>query len=156
MAEAIQYPILSVCTTVGSRVSELPIKNGQLLFVQDKHRVALDYGGKRVFYNQIIELETEQERKSLIAPVTGLYYFIIDTAVFWSYQASGWVQITTPPREVVFIGTQLPELGSANTLYVDKSQKSISVWDETTAQYIMVAGTTKEMTIDDVDALFKR
>lgn len=156
MTDTTTYPILSVCATVGSRLSELTIKNGQLIFVQDKHRIALDYGDKRVFYNQIIELETEQARKSLLAPVTGSYYFVIDTAVFWSYQKSGWIQITTPPQEIVFIGTELPELGSAKTLYVDKVNKEISIWDEVTSQYVVVANNTVEMTVEDVDAIFQK
>lgn len=156
MADTATYPILSVCATVGSRLSDLMIKNGQLVFVQDKHRIALDYGDKRVFYNQIIELETEQARKSLLAPVTGSYYFVIDTAVFWSYQESGWIPITTPPQEIVFIGTELPELGSAKTLYVDKVNKEISIWDETTSSYIVVANKTAEMTAEDIDALFQK
>lgn len=156
MTDTTTYPILSVCATVGSRLSELTIKNGQLIFVQDKHRIALDYGDKRVFYNQIIELETEQARKSLLAPVTGSYYFVIDTAVFWSYQESGWIQITTPPQEIVFIGTELPELGSTKTLYVDKVNKEISIWDEVTSQYVVVANNAVEMTAEDVDAIFQK
>ena len=78
------YPILSVCATVRSKLSDLVIKNGQMIFVQDKHKIALDYNGKRVFYNQIEELATEQERTSLLAPVSGFYYFVIDTAVLWT------------------------------------------------------------------------
>ena len=155
MAETTAYPILSVCATVGSRLPDLVITDGQLIFVQDKHRIALDYGGKRVFYNQIMELETEQARKSLLAPVTGSFYFVIKTAVLWSYQESGWVQITTPPQEVVFIGAELPELGSSKTLYVDKENKEISIWDDSTSQYIVVANRTVEFTAAEIDAMFQ-
>lgn len=154
MSDTTTYPILSVCATVGSRLSELTIQNGQLIFIQDKRRIALDYGDKRVFYNQIIELETEQARKSLLAPVAGSYYFVINTAVFWAYQESGWIQITTPPQNIVFIGTTLPELGSAKTLYVDKINKEISIWDEATSQYIVVASKVDEMVAEDIDMLF--
>lgn len=154
MADTNTYPILSVCATVGSRLSDLPIENGKLIFVRDRHKIALDYGGKRVFYNQIIELATEQERTLLLAPVTGSYYFVINTAVFWTYQETGWIQITTSPQEIVFIGTELPELGSEKTLYIDKTNKNISVWDMATSQYIIVADKTAEMTADDIDALF--
>ena len=156
MADTTTYPILSVCATVGSRLSELTIQDGQLIFVRDKHRIAFDYNGKRVFYNQIIELETEQARKSLLAPVTGSYYFVIDTAVLWFYQESGWIQITTPPEEIVFIGTELPELGSAKTLYVDKVNKEIAIWDEVTSQYVVVADKTIELTAEDIDAIFQK
>ena len=145
--------VLSVCATVASRLQDLEIKNGNLIFVQDKHKIALDYGGKRVFYNQIEELATEAERVSILAPVTGSYYFVVDTAVLWTYQ-SGWVQITTPPEEIVFIGTEMPELGSVKTLYVNKLNKSISVWDADTNQYIIVADTKEAVSESDIDSLF--
>ena len=51
MADNNTNPILSVCATTGERVKELTIKDGQLIFVQDKHRIALDFNGKRTFYN---------------------------------------------------------------------------------------------------------
>lgn len=146
--------IFSVIATVGSKVSDLAIKDGQLIFIQDKHRIALDFGGKRVFYNEILELETESARSAILAPVTGAYYFVIETAVLWTYH-SGWVRITTPPEEIVFIGTEMPELGSANTLYVDSANKTISVWNETTGTYVVVADKTMEMSAEDVNALFQ-
>lgn len=155
MADTTTTPILSVCATVGSRLPDLVIKDGQLIFVQDKHKIALDYKGKRVFYNQIEELATDEERTALLAPVTGYFYFVISTAVLWTYR-DGWVQITTPPKEVVFIGTELPELGVDKTLYVDVTNKEISVWDTNTSAYVVVADKTLEMTAEDVDALFQK
>jgi len=154
MADSINtQAILSVCATTGGRVKELPIKNGQLVFVQDKHRIALDFNDKRTFYNQITELETEQERISILAPISGMYYFVIETAVLWTYQGK-WIQITSRPEEIVFIGTEMPELGQSKTLYVDKSNKEISVWDEGTNSYIVVSDYTNEITESDIEALF--
>lgn len=146
-------PILSLYATTGERVKELPIENGQLIFVQDKHRIAFDFGGKRRFYNQIIELNTETERQSLLAPVSGMYYFIIDTATLWTYQ-SQWIQITSKPEEIVFIGATIPELGNEQTLYVNKTDKVISVWDAETNAYITVSDCTNEVTEQDIEGLF--
>ena len=146
-------PVLSVCATTASKVRELSIKDGQLIFVHDTGKIALDFGGKRVFYNQIIELSTEQERATLLAPISGKYYFIIETAVLWTYQ-SDWIQITTPPDEVVFIGTELPELGSKKTLYINKQNRNISVWDEDNQDYMVVGETINSITTDDINKLF--
>lgn len=151
MAET--YPVLSLCATVRSRLSDLAITDGQLIFVQDKQTIALDYDGKRKFYHQIEELATESERTSLLAPVTGQFYFIIDTGVLWTYQ-SGWVQITAPPEEIVFIGVELPSLGQNGTLYVNKNIKNISVWDETNGDYVVVADKTQVIDESDIEALF--
>lgn len=148
-------PVLSVCATLGERVKELPIKDGQLIFVQDKHRIALDFNGKRRFYNQIEELGTELERRSLLAPISGMYYFVIDSAVLWTYQ-NGWIQITSKPEEIVFIGTEMPELGRVQTLYVTTTDGSenIAVWDMDMSSYKVVADKTQEVTDEDIERLF--
>ncbi len=145
----------NVIATTSDRVKDLVIKNGQLIFIQDKGRLAFDFKGKRVFYNQITELNTEYDRSSIESPASG-YYFVIETAVLWSYQGE-WIQITTQPEDIVFIGTELPALGKAQTLYVDKDDRQISVWDEATNNYVVVADMSEEIdtvTKDDVDSLF--
>ena len=99
MADSASSSVLSTIATVNSKLSDLEVKNGQLIFVQDKNTIALDFGGKRRFYKQIEELSTEDSRASLLAPVTGQYYFVVETGVMWTYQ-NGWVQITTTPSDV--------------------------------------------------------
>ena len=145
--------ILSVCATTASRVKDLPITDGRLIFIQDTSKIAFDFGGKRVFYNQIIELSTEQERTNLIAPVSGKYYFIIETASLWTYQ-SDWIQLTTPPEEIVFIGTELPELGSNKKLYINKKNKNISIWDEETHSYDVIGERVNSITDIEIESLF--
>lgn len=146
--------ILSIIGTVGSKVSDIAIKNGQLIFVQDKRRIALDLNGKRTFYSDIITIETEEERQSILAPISGCFYFVIDTAVLWFYQDK-WTQLTTPPNEILFIGIELPDLGSKNTLYVNTSNKNISVWDDAEKKYEIVANATEEISEDEISSLFQ-
>ena len=81
--------VMSLVATSSSRIRELTIKDGQLIFIQDLGRIAFDYKGQRVFYNQIEEIATEAERKAMLAPVTGIYYFVIDTATLWTFNG-GW------------------------------------------------------------------
>lgn len=144
--------VLSVIATTSKRLSDLLIKDGQMIFIQDRNRIALDWGGKRKFYNSIEVLEAEAQRKALEAPVSG-YYFVIDTAVLWRYE-DGWVQVTSQPEEIVFVGVEMPELGVPNKLYVNKHEQNISVWDEETDKFIEVADTTGCVTIEQIDGLF--
>ena len=146
--------VLSLVATTSSRIRDLVIKDGQLVFIQDLGRIAFDYKGKRVFYNQIVELNTELDRLSLDAPLSG-YYFVIDTAVLWFYQ-DGWTQITEKPEEVISIGVELPELGQAkeNMLYVNKAEKEIAVFDKALNEYIIVSNCTKEVSEADIEELF--
>lgn len=146
--------ILSVVATVKSRLPDLSIKDGQLVFVHDSSTIALDYKGKRKFYNQITEIETEQQRKDMLAPIVGLYYFVIDTAILWYYQQSGWLQITYTPNEIIFIDTTLPSLGSANKLYVDTTENEIKIWNTDTKQFQTVSDKTCEISEEEISSLF--
>lgn len=144
--------VMSLVATSSSKVRNLPIKNGQLIFLKDVGRIAMDYSDTRVFYNQIVELESELERQNLQDPLSG-YYFVIDRAELWFYK-DRWIQITEKPQEVIFIGVELPALGQAKTLYVDKDDREISIWDEETDKYITVSNYTCETTEEDINSLF--
>ena len=146
--------VLSLIATKSSKIKDLIIKNGQLIFIQDSGRIAFDFNNKRVFYNQIVEIDTDSERLTLNSPMNG-YYFVIDTAVLWFYQ-DGWVQITEKPKEVIFIGVEFPALGQANKLYANTTEgaENISVWDDELGAYIVVADKTQEVSEDDILSLF--
>lgn len=145
---------LKVIATSSSRIRDLIIRDNQLIFIRDKGRIAFDSQGKRVFYNQIVELETEAERLALVNPING-YYFVIGSACLWRYD-NGWTQITEKPQEIVFIGIELPELGSEGKLYVDTDDREISVWDDETDAYIAVSNYTEEVSEDDIESLFSK
>ena len=152
MADTTTKQVMSLVATSSSRIRELVIKDGQLIFIQDLGRIAFDFKGKRVFYNQVAELETEAERLELDSPLNG-YYFVIDTACLWMYR-NGWIQITDKPQEIVFIGTELPQLGQANKIYVNKTEREISIWDDTSNEYIAVANYCGVISSEEVKNFF--
>ena len=143
---------LKVIATSSSRIRDLIIRDNQLIFIRDLGRIAFDSKGKRVFYNQIVELETEAERLALVNP-TGGYYFVIGSACLYFYK-DGWTQITERPQEVLFVGVELPTLGQEGKLYVDTDDREISVWDEETDKYIKVSNYTQEASEQDIEELF--
>ena len=144
--------VMSLVATSSSRIRELTIKDGQLIFIQDLGRIAFDFKGRRVFYNQIVELETEADRLDLSDPLGG-YYFVIDSACLWFYK-DGWTQITEKPDNILFIDVELPQLGQQGKLYVDTDDREISVWDEETNRYIVVSNYTQEVSESDIEDLF--
>lgn len=155
MADTTTKSVLKLVATTSSKIKDLIIQDGQLIFLQDVGRIAFDFKGKRVFYNQIVELGTEVERLTLENPLSG-YYFVIDSGVLWYYQ-NEWVQITEKPEQVVFIGVELPELGSAKEgmLYVNKAEREIAVFDSASNEYIIVSDYTHEVLDSDIENLFK-
>ena len=146
--------IMSLIATQSSKIRNLPIKNGQLIFVQDLGRIAMDFNDTRVFYNQIVELENEIDRLILENPLSG-YYFVISSGVLWFYK-DGWAQITEKPEEVIFIGVDLPQLGQEKKIYVTtkEGQERISIWDESLGTYIVVSDKTQEVSNMDIEDLF--
>lgn len=147
--------IMSLIATSSARIRQLPIKNGQLVFVKDLGRIAFDYDDKRVFYNQIVELETEADRLTLDEPLNG-YYFVIGSGCLWFYKDE-WIQITEKPESVLCIDVELPQLGQAKegTLYVNKAEKEIAVFDSASNEYVIVSNFTHEVTDDDIASMFK-
>ena len=154
MADTTTKSVLELVATTSSKIRNLTIQDGQLVFVQDLGRIAFDFKGKRVFYNQIVELETEADRLALEKPLNG-FYFIISTARLWTYKDE-WIPITEEPQEIVFVGVELPELGQANKIYANTTDgaEHISVWSEELGAYVVVADKTYSMTSEEVIALF--
>lgn len=150
--------VMSVIATTSDKVSELVIRDGQLIFVRDAGWIALDFDGDRRFYNQIVELESEAERSTMESPKCG-YYFVVDTAIMWSYNGS-WIQVTAKPSDIITVGTEFPELGEEKHIYINTSKKSISVWDKGNNNYVVVADKTDEnmdildISKDDILSLF--
>jgi hypothetical protein len=144
--------VLKLVATTSSKIRNLTISDGQLVFLQDIGRIAFDFKGKRVFYNQIVELETEAERLALENPLDG-YYFVIGSGVLWSYKG-GWIQITNQPSNIEFIDVALPQLGQENKLYINKTERDISVWDDEIGDYIKVANYTDSISAEDIKKLF--
>lgn len=149
--------MLKVVATVHERLKELPIQNGQLIFVQDRAKIALDFKNKRIFYRSIITIDTDIERENLEEPVEGSFYFVVDTAILWTYQQK-WIQITGNSYDTRYIeiDTSLPQFGNANKLYVNKQDKLIAVWDEEKQDYITVADSIESCSNEDIDQLFKK
>lgn len=149
-----EYKIEQIVVTNANKLPDLEIKNAQLIFIKNLQRIALDFNGERTFYNEIVQLATESERTSLLDPVEGLFYFVIESAVLWTYQATGWIPITSKPEEIIYIGDNLPELGIEKKLYINKTEKNISIWDGENQNYIIVSDCTDPIGLEEIANLF--
>ncbi len=145
-----QRTILQFIATNDSKLIDLPISNGQLIFVQDKHRIALDFNDNRKFYNDIEILEKESERTEM-TPENGRFYFVAETALLWFYQDT-WMQLTSTPKNYVYIGVELPDDGESDKLYINKNKRNISVWDN--GVYVTVGEVTDSISNENIDRLF--
>ena len=147
--------MMSVVATTSNKLKDLIIEDGQFIFMYDVGRIAIDFKGKRTFYNQIVTLESDAERVAITEPIDG-YYFVIETGVLWHHHG-GWNQVSGVGSDAVFIGDELPELGVQNKLYVNKKTNDILIWDVISSSYVVVADKTDINSIDDddIESLFK-
>lgn len=116
------------------KLDQLAVADGQLIFVHNAREIYLDVNGERTSYSQIMVLFDEEHRKGL-KPVTG-FYFVSSTNVLWRYD-NQWIQLTTPPREVVVFSDELPQHGVEETLYI--TEEDIYKFDD--GKYTKLGGT---------------
>jgi hypothetical protein len=114
-------PVMKFYQTTEERLDLLPINDGQLIFVTDGRFIALDSGGTRTIFNQILFLYTEEQRTKLTTPLKGFYY-VEETHVLWRYQDLAWTAVTEKPKEEVSFSEELPDIGETKKIYVFNSQ----------------------------------
>lgn len=127
--------------TTNSKLAQLPVRNGNLIFVTDTKRMYLDVNGNRLPYMDIQLLPTESDRTSVLAPIEG-FYFVEETNVLWRYR-EGWIQVTPSNLTPLFFGSyeEFPPQGNPLVLYV--SDNATYKWDSLTSKYMCVANKTE-------------
>ena len=127
--------------TVDSKLAQLPVRDGNLVFVTDTKRMYLDIKGNRLPYIDIQILSEETNRTSILAPTEGFYY-VEETNVLWRYKGS-WKQVTPNNMTPLFFGDydSFPKIGNSGTLYV--SDNATYKWDSIKSQYVCVANKTE-------------
>lgn len=127
--------------TVDSKLTQLPVRDGNLVFVTDTKKMYLDINGNRLPYVDIQILSQETDRTSILAPIEGFYY-VEETNVLWRYKGS-WKKVTPDNMTPLFFGDydSFPEQGSSGTLYV--SDDATYKWDSVKSQYVCVANKTE-------------
>lgn len=132
-------PIMKFYSTIDSKLPQLDVVNGQLIFVNDTRKIYLDANGVRTEYAQIITLVNEEQRIGILAPLSG-FYFVHETNTFWKYSDGNWTQLTTPPLEkIIFLENDenLPTEGQDSVVYI--SDTKIYKWDKD--KYVELGGS---------------
>lgn len=126
--------------TTDSKLKDLGIVDGQIIFTSDTQTVYLDMKNKRHCYSTIQVFATDADRLKVLAPVEG-YYFVENTNVLWRYK-NIWKQVTPSNLEpILFFDNelQLPAVGVENVLYCTNG--AIYTWKQ--SSYSMVANRTE-------------
>lgn len=127
--------------TTQSKLAQLPVSDGNLVFVTDTKKMYLDINGNRLAYTDIQVLPKETDRTSILAPIEGFYY-IEETNILWRYK-EGWKKVTPDNLSPLFFGAyeDFPTTGNSNVLYI--SDDATYKWDSLTSTYICVSNKTE-------------
>ena len=127
--------------TTQSKLAQLPVSDGNLIFVTDTKKMYLDINGNRLGYQDIQVLPTDTDRTSILAPIEGFYY-IEETNILWRYK-EGWKKVTPDNLSPLFFGAyeDFPPTGNSNVLYI--SDDATYKWDSLTSTYICVSNKTE-------------
>lgn len=133
--------------TTQSKLAQLPVSDGNLIFVTDTKKMYLDINGNRLGYQDIQVLPTETDRTSILAPIEGFYY-IEETNILWRYK-EGWKKVTPDNLSPLFFGAyeDFPPTGNSNVLYI--SDDATYKWDSLTSTYICIANKTEWKSLGD-------
>lgn len=104
-----------------ANLDSIAVENGNIIFVRDSKKIALDSKGERILYHTISVLPTEQSRL-LMTPVRG-FYFVEETGILFRYNGAVWIQINEKPKERVNfleMDEELPPISKAQegVLYI--------------------------------------
>ena len=70
------------------------IQNGAVYFVEDTKELFYDFGSKRTEVKDILILQTDAERTSILFTPLNKFYFIIETQILWLYKDGAWYQVS--------------------------------------------------------------
>ena len=126
--------------TTSDKISTIAKQKGQLIFSRDDRVIYLDTDtNTRTEYRSIISLINEEQRQSIISPVSG-FYFVEETAILWTYNINKeWEQLTqTPDNRILFYSSisEFPAQGKEGILY--NTLDNIYKWSSLQNTYIKI------------------
>lgn len=140
--------IVTFYQTVDNRLSDIEVKDGQIIFVSDTKKIYLDLHGIRLSYSILDTLEKDEDRFGISNTSEGFYY-IEETNTIWKYKSDNWIQITPNELEPLFFGEQndFPIKGKPGVLYI--STNAIYQWNTSLNIYVLIANKTEWMEMID-------
>ena len=123
--------------TSASKVSEIEISKGNLIFVEDERTIYLDNDNERVAYQQIMYLQNDEQRVAMTSNLVTGFYFVLSTNILWRLDSNKhWIQITETPEQLIVYGTleTFERPGRRGLLYM--TDQKLYHWDPDSASYV--------------------
>ena len=86
---------ISVVHINKNTLESYPVSNGNVYFVSDTKELFYDIDSTRFEVKDILILDKESDRTSILFTPLNKFYFILETKILWLYKYGTWYQITS-------------------------------------------------------------
>lgn len=117
-----------------NKLSSINIKDGQIIFVKDEKTIYLDSEGARVAFENILTIDSENNREQTVA-IEGCFYYVEDSKLIYRYKNAQWNCLNS--SEIVFDDKDsFPKTGDEKKIYI--SDNNIYKWNKENNEYIKI------------------
>lgn len=81
----------SRCNSSG--LSNVPVVDGQMVYVKDTHEMYVDAGSNRTKISDIVFLSSLEERDAIETPIVAKIYFVLENLSLYIYDGTTWVTV---------------------------------------------------------------
>lgn len=75
-------------------LQQTAINNGSVYFIEDTKELFFDFDSQRVEVKDILTLDTDSERTSILFAPLNKFYFVLETGILWFYKDGTWYQVS--------------------------------------------------------------
>lgn len=134
---------LSLFEVTQSQLSQVAVKDGQLIVCTDTGNFYRDLSDRRIILGSSIE----KVNALPLAPLSNKVYLLLSDQSLWYYE-NDWIQLSNN-RVVVTASTyaSLPSVGQEACVYVVKNQNKTYRWDDTDNRYYCIGSDYNDINI---------
>lgn len=115
--------VLTVSTNK-TLLDQTAINNGAIYFVEDTKELFYDYNGSRLAIQDILILDKEEDRTSILFVPLNKFYFVLETSTLWYYK-SKWYKISNDPELATTVKAGIVQLATDNEVEEGTSETKV-------------------------------
>ena len=134
--------------TTSAKMNDLPVEDGQIIFVPELSTIAMDLYGQRFYYQMIKSFDTDAQRIATPFPIIG-FYWVEETETLWRWNQR-WTKVSSSNDSSVVEAEKeedFPQEGVSNTLYY--TDDGIYRWKNSSDKYNLIANANTWESISD-------
>lgn len=116
---------------VESDISSIPVDNGSIYFLSKSKELFCDLNGSRFKISDIVILDTESDKSSIVNPISSKLYFVVGTNTLYLYYGSKWI----PVNHFHSNKDVLDELSDFNGNLEYNGEQIYKIWHGTKEEY---------------------